>query len=113
MGTKSIPTPQQVEKVRKLIESMGLWEVDKIQIRYISDDWVQFSCEKKVINGPTEIRNVQRTLIDRIKGRSFDEKVERELQQFVSMLNSVMKRFSGSERKNNGSSNSWDYKEKL
>lgn len=77
---------EQEEKLHKLIESMGLWEVDKIRIRYISDDWVQFSCEQKVCNGPTEYRNVQRTLIDRFKGRSFEEKVETELQQFVAML---------------------------
>ncbi|QOS99847.1 hypothetical protein JNUCC42_03510 [Brevibacterium sp. JNUCC-42] len=42
---------------------------------------------KKVANGPTEYRNVQRTLLDRITtGRSFDEKVESELLQFISML---------------------------
>lgn len=77
---------EQKEKLHKLIESMGLWEVDKIRINYISDHWVQFSCEKKVCNGPTMIRNVQYTIRDRIKDRSFDEKVETELQQFVSML---------------------------
>ncbi|MDR7318892.1 hypothetical protein [Brevibacillus nitrificans] len=86
MGTKPIPNPQEVDDLRKWIASSGLWEVDKIRIHYISDHWVQFSCEKKVCNGPTEFRNVQHTLIDRIKGRSFDEKVEVELQQFVSML---------------------------
>ncbi|UED72137.1 hypothetical protein [Brevibacillus sp. HD3.3A] len=79
-------TQDQIEKARNLIESMGLWEVDKIRINYISDRWVQFSCEKKVCNGPTMIRNVKHTIRDWIKERSFDEKVETELQQFVSML---------------------------
>ncbi|WP_164685059.1 hypothetical protein [Brevibacillus reuszeri] len=83
---RKAPSLEEQEKLRKLIESMGLWEVDKLQIRYISDSWVQFSCEKKVCNGPTEYLNVQHTLIDRIKGRSFDEKVETELKEFVSML---------------------------
>ncbi|UED73245.1 hypothetical protein [Brevibacillus sp. DP1.3A] len=77
---------EQEEKIRNLFERQGFWEVDKIRIRYITDTWVQFSCEKKVVNGPTEYLNVQYTLIDRIKGRSFDVKVESELQQFVSML---------------------------
>lgn len=75
------------EKLLKLIDSMGLWEVEKVQVRYISDTWAQFSCEKKVCNGPTEIRNVQYTLLDRIKGISFDEKVESEFHQFIALLN--------------------------
>ncbi|TPG74009.1 hypothetical protein EEL32_25470 [Brevibacillus laterosporus] len=77
---------QSDEKLLKLINSRGLWEVDKVHIRYLTDGWVQFSCAKKIVNGPTEYRNVQRTLLDRINGRSFDEKVESELLQFISML---------------------------
>jgi len=76
----------QEEKLHKLLDSIGLWEVDKIRIRYISDDWVQFKCDKKVCNGPSEVRNVFRTIWDRISRRSFDQKVETELKQFVSML---------------------------
>lgn len=58
----------QKEMLHKLIESTGLWEVDRIRIRYTLDDKVQFRCNKKVYNGLTEIRNVFRTLWDRISG---------------------------------------------
>lgn len=70
----------------KLIENMGLWEIENIEVRYLSDDWVQFRCEKKVCNGPVEIRNVRHTWFDRLMGVSFDEKVETELRAFIATM---------------------------
>lgn len=67
-------------------DKWGLWDIEGISVRYISDTWVQFSCEHKVVNGDREIKNVTYTLFDRIRGLDFDSKVEAELRKFVTML---------------------------
>lgn len=73
-------------KLPPIPKNWGLWDIDNIRVRYITDDWVQFSCEHKVVNGETEIKNVEYTLLDRIKGIDFDQKVERELDRFIEKM---------------------------
>jgi hypothetical protein len=67
-------------------KNWGLWDIDNIRVRYISDTWVQFSCEHKIINGETEIVNVGYTLLDRIRGIGFDQKVKSELIKFIDKM---------------------------
>ncbi|PPB10887.1 hypothetical protein [Brevibacillus laterosporus] len=77
---------QSEETVLELIGITGLWDVTNVRIRYLADDWVQFRCEKRSVNIPIKILNVRRSLLDRIIGRSFDEKVKSELIHFTGKL---------------------------
>lgn len=63
-------------------DDWGLWDVDGIKVRYISRNWVQFFCKHRVVNGETAHVNVYHTLLDRLRGIDFDDKVKEELAKF-------------------------------
>ncbi|AGR47413.1 hypothetical protein EMERY_83 [Brevibacillus phage Emery] len=77
---------QSEETILELIGITGLWDVINVRISYLADDWVQFSCEKRAGNISIKFWNVRRSLLDRIIGRSFDEKVKSELINFTGKL---------------------------
>ncbi|GBF73137.1 hypothetical protein PA598K_01422 [Paenibacillus sp. 598K] len=64
----------------------GCWEVWDIKTKYLSPRWAQLSCRQWVVNGPTEIKNIIHTPLDRLLGIDFDSKVLRETDKFIAKM---------------------------
>jgi len=70
-------------------------------MKYISKGWFQLSCSRAIVNGPTEIKNVYRTPLDRLLGIDFDLKVLRETEKFTRKMkarNEQILRLKGKEK---------------
>lgn len=68
------------------LQNRGLWDIENMSVRYITETWMQLSCEQLIVNGPREIKNIQLTIIDKLRGVNFDEKAKIGAKKFVSKM---------------------------
>lgn len=69
-----------------VVKGWGFWDIENLHLKYISDRWVQVSCEHKVINGGREIINIYHTFIDKMRGIDFENKVDLKLNAFIEKM---------------------------
>lgn len=68
------------------IDNWGLWDVEHIQVKFISKRWAQISCEHKSINGETRFINVLLMPWDWLRGINFEQKFSRKLFKFAKKM---------------------------